>query len=97
MKQPSKPRRPSARLGADLVATKGKAVKPSEAPQRGASAPASDRWASAERIRVTVRLLPDDYRRLHLYAFERRLSHQEILETAVMEYLDRREGKGGAG
>lgn len=93
MKNPIRPRSLSSRFGVHRDASEGKTVKPPEAPQPGA--PASDKWAGVDRVRVTVRLLPDDYRRLHFYAFERRLSHQEILETALMEYLNRMEDPGG--
>ena len=40
---------------------------------------------------LTLRLSEPQYERLRRFAFERRLSHQDILERAMIEFLDRQE------
>jgi len=78
-----------------LVQRKG-APRPTETPQRGAEEPASP-TASQPRARepktrsLTLRLSEDQYERLRLFAFERRRNHQDVLERAMIEYLDRHE------
>jgi hypothetical protein len=50
-----------------------------------ASAPAREPRAKS----LTLRLSETQYERLRRFAFERRLSHQDIIERALIEYLDR--------
>jgi hypothetical protein len=38
---------------------------------------------------LTLRLSEAQYERLRRFAFERRLSHQDIIERALIEHLDR--------
>ena len=40
---------------------------------------------------LTLRLSEGQYERLRRFAFERRLSHQDIIERGLLEYLDRQE------
>ena len=40
---------------------------------------------------LTLRLSEKQYERLRRFAFDRRLSHQDIIERALVEYLDRQE------
>jgi hypothetical protein len=40
---------------------------------------------------LTLRLSETQYERLRRFAFERRLSHQDIIERALIDYLDRQE------
>jgi hypothetical protein len=56
---------------------------------KGAAAPSADikTQDEAERIAVTVRLVPADYRRLKMYGLERRESNQDILVNALDAYL----------
>jgi len=37
---------------------------------------------------LTLKLPPEKYERLRLYAFSKRLTHQEVMEKALMRYLD---------
>jgi hypothetical protein len=41
---------------------------------------------------LTLRLSETQYERLRRYAFEQRLSHQDIIEGALMTLLDQKEG-----
>ena len=43
--------------------------------------------APTSRTALTVKLDEPDYEALRLYAFERRLSHQDVIEAAVKSYL----------
>lgn len=56
---------------------------------KGAAAPSADikTQDEGERIAVTVRLSPADYRRLKMYGLERRESNQDILVKALNTYL----------
>lgn len=56
---------------------------------KGAAAPSVDikTQDEGERIAVTVRLSPADYRRLKMYGLERRESNQDILVKALDTYL----------
>jgi hypothetical protein len=38
---------------------------------------------------LTLRLSETQYERLRRFAFEHRMSHQDIIERALMEYLNR--------
>jgi hypothetical protein len=40
---------------------------------------------------LTLRLSETQYERLRRFAFERRLSHQDIIEQALIDHLDRQE------
>jgi hypothetical protein len=40
---------------------------------------------------LTLRLSESQYERLRRFAFERRLSHQDIIERALLEHLDRQQ------
>jgi hypothetical protein len=40
---------------------------------------------------LTLRLSETQYERLRRYAFERRLSHQDIIENALLAFLDQEE------
>ena len=40
---------------------------------------------------LTLRLSETQYERLRRFAFERRLSHQDIIEGALLTYLDQQE------
>jgi hypothetical protein len=56
-------------------------------PPATASTPAPAREPRAKSL--TLRLSETQYERLRRFAFERRLSHQDIIERALIEYLDR--------
>ena len=66
-----------ASLTGSVIATKGAAIPSADikTPDEG------------ERIAVTVRLSPADYRRLKIYGLERRESNQDILVNALDAYL----------
>jgi hypothetical protein len=86
-----------------LIQTKG-APRPDAPLQRGES-PARSLQASLHAIAapagpgprepraksLTLRLSETQYERLRRFAFERRLSHQDIIERALVEYLEREE------
>lgn len=90
-----------------LIQAKG-APRPSDVPQRGeapaaapppaptpapptpASRPASD--AEPRTKSLTLRLSEPRYQRLRRFAFDRDASHQEVIEAALMAYLDREGG-----
>jgi hypothetical protein len=42
---------------------------------------------------LTLRLSEPQYERLRRFAFDRRLSHQDVIEGALMACLDQQEGK----
>lgn len=56
---------------------------------KGAAAPSSDikSQEDGERIAVTVRLSPADYRRLKMHGLENRISNQNIIVDALNTYL----------
>lgn len=56
---------------------------------KGAAAPSADNKVKddGERIAVTVRLTPTDYRKLKMHGLEQRMSNQEIIVTALDAYL----------
>lgn len=84
-----------------LIQAKG-APRPSDLPQRGEAAvappaaikpvepPAGKPVASAEpRTKsLTLRLSESQYQRLRRFAFDRDASHQDVIEAALMGYLD---------
>ena len=59
------------------------AASPSSAPSR----PASD--AEPRTKSLTLRLSEVRYQRLRRFAFDRDASHQEVIEAALMAYLER--------
>jgi hypothetical protein len=85
-----------------LIQAKG-APRPSEVPQRGEAhvpatlappAPAPARPISDAEPRtksLTLRLSELRYQRLRRFAFERDASHQEVIEAALMAFLEREE------
>ncbi len=70
----------AASLTGSVIATKGAAAPSAE----NTSNPAKD---EGERIAVTVRLTPTDYRRLKIHGIECRKSNQEIIVAALNAYL----------
>src|SRR4051794_37233122 len=88
-----------------LIQTKG-APRPDAMAQRGDSparvlqanlqttvaAPAPTPPSREPRAKsLTLRLSETQYERLRRFAFDRRLSHQDIIERALVEYLERLE------
>ena len=78
-----------------LVQRKG-APRPTETPQRGAEGPARptapDSPTREPKTRsLTLQLSENQYEQLRRFAFERRLSHQDVLERAMIEHLARNE------
>ena len=82
----------------DIIQTKG-ASRPDTIPQRGtsnttapqasASPPAQAPRAAEPRSKsLTLRLSETQYQRLRVFAFNRGLSHQDVIETALMAHLD---------
>lgn len=70
-------------------------VSPTAAPNAPAPAPAPARTASDAEPRtksLTLRLSEARYQRLRRFAFERDASHQEVIEAALMAYLEREGG-----
>lgn len=64
---------------------------PAPSPVAPASSPAPSRLASDAEPRtksLTLRLSEPRYQRLRRFAFERDASHQEVIEAALMAYLD---------
>ena len=63
------------------------AITPAAAPQ---PAPVSVPLEKEPRAKsLTLRLSETQYERLRRFAFERRQSHQDIIERALIEHLDR--------
>lgn len=86
------------RLGA-LIQTKGAAERPVKIPQRGepdqkpAAAPvATPEGEAAAKKSLTLKLSATQYKRLRAYSFANELSHQQVMETALMRYLDQEGG-----
>ena len=88
-----------------LIQAKG-APRPSDVPQRGeapavpapapaalpASAPRLQSDAEPRTKALTLRLSEIRYQRLRRFAFDRDASHQEVIEAALMAYLEREGG-----
>jgi hypothetical protein len=70
----------AASLTGSVIATKGTAAPSAEK----TTSPAKD---EGERIAVSVRLTPADYRKLKMYGVDRRMTNQEIIVTALDAYL----------
>ena len=81
----------TSKLGA-LIQPKGKAARPAEVPQRGGLAPAEAVQPVAEKQKkdksLTVKLTNEQYKRLRVYSFTKEQSHQTVIETALMRFLD---------
>ncbi|UEM08200.1 hypothetical protein JL101_036495 (plasmid) [Skermanella rosea] len=89
----SKPNRLDA-LGS-MVQRKGAAARPAEIPQRGEPVPSPvplpvDPATAAEKKKrsLTLKLTEAQYQRLRAFGFKVEQSHQEVMETALMRYLD---------
>lgn len=54
-------------------------------------APAGSAGREPRAKSLTLRLSETQYERLRRFAFERRLSHQDIIESALLTYLDQQE------
>lgn len=97
------PQAPKPSRLSGLVAPKGAAARPSEAPQAApASAPQPDPAltlsATAAPIgtgskSLTLRLPDAEYERLRSHAFVTRKTHQTILAEALRQYLDKGSAK----
>lgn len=80
------------RLLQDGLAASVAAPQPAPATVKAAAPPltAIDREPRAKSL--TLRLSESQYERLRRFAFERRASHQDIIERALLEYLEREGG-----
>jgi predicted DNA binding CopG/RHH family protein len=67
------------------------ALEPKAAPQPTQSAQAVPAGKEPRAKSLTLRLSESQYERLRRFAFERRLSHQDIIESALLGYLDQQE------
>ena len=65
--------------------------EPKAAPQPTQSAPTVSVGKEPRAKSLTLRLSESQYERLRRFAFERRLSHQDIIESALLGYLDQQE------
>jgi hypothetical protein len=74
-----------------LVQRKG-AARPQAPADQQRAAPQQAEKAPPKTKALTLKLTDDDYRRLRRFAFETERSHQHIIETALLEYLDREGG-----
>jgi hypothetical protein len=83
---PQRGESPARDLQASLQATVT-APTPTSQPAIQASPAAREPRAKS----LTLRLSETQYERLRRYAFERRLSHQDIIESALLAYLDQHE------
>ena len=63
--------------------------KPAPQPVPGRSGSPAGKEPRAKSL--TLRLSETQYERLRRFAFERRLSHQDIIESALLGYLDQQE------
>jgi hypothetical protein len=61
------------------------------APQPTPAAPTAPAGTEPRAKSLTLRLSETQYERLRRFAFERRLSHQDIIESALLGYLDQQE------
>jgi hypothetical protein len=70
-------------------------TQPAPAPQAAAqpapTAPAAPAGKEPRAKSLTLRLSETQYERLRRFAFEKRLSHQDIIEGALLAYLDQQE------
>jgi hypothetical protein len=80
---------PAREIQTQLVAAVAQpALAPQQAPQPAPVAPAGKEPRAKS---LTLRLSETQYERLRRFAFERRLSHQDIIESALLTYLDQQE------
>lgn len=84
------------RLGG-LVQRKGSAPRPTEMPQRGEPAPtpavepapaSAPAQPTTQKTSLTLKLTADQYERLRTYGFKHKLTHQKVMETALLRFLD---------
>jgi len=66
-------------------------AQPTPAPQPTLVAPPGPAGKEPRAKSLTLRLSETQYERLRRFAFERRLSHQDIIEGALLVYLDQQE------
>jgi hypothetical protein len=64
---------------------------PQAAPQPAAATIAAPAGKEPRAKSLTLRLSETQYERLRRFAFEKRLSHQDIIESALLGYLDQQE------
>jgi 3-oxoacyl-ACP reductase-like protein len=64
---------------------------PQAAPQPAAATMAAPAGKEPRAKSLTLRLSETQYERLRRFAFEKRLSHQDIIESALLGYLDQQE------
>jgi hypothetical protein len=67
------------------------APAPQAAPQPAPAAPIVPAGKEPRAKSLTLRLSETQYERLRRFAFEKRLSHQDIIEGALLAYLDQQE------
>ena len=87
--------RETPKLDTTLVQRKGMAEKPADmavASTTVAPAKAAIPSDEAKTRSLTLRLSEAQYDRLRKFAFDRRLTHQAVIEAALMAYLDRNQG-----
>jgi hypothetical protein len=84
------------RLGS-LIQPKGSAPRPVEIPQRGEPAPVevaqpapvfATPGPTVPKKSLTLKLTQEQYKRLREYGFRNEMSHQSIIEKALMRFLD---------
>jgi hypothetical protein len=68
------------------------APAPQAAPQPTPATPVVTAGKEPRAKSLTLRLSETQYERLRRFAFDRRLSHQDIIESALLGYLDQQEG-----
>jgi hypothetical protein len=73
-----------SKLG-NFIQRKGEAPRPSEIAQRGE--PVAPAKPASKTKSLTVKLTDADYDRLREYAHRHRLTHQDVIEGAVLERL----------
>lgn len=78
-----------ASLGASLIATKGQAV-PSAVTEEKPEQTQVKAPAEGKRTAITVKLLEKPYQRMKIYGVSNRITNQDILEAALIEFLDSR-------
>ncbi len=67
------------------------APTPQAAPQPAPAVPVVPAGKEPRTKSLTLRLSETQYERLRRFAFEKRLSHQDIIEGALLAYLDQQE------
>jgi hypothetical protein len=67
------------------------APTPQATPQPVSAAAAAPTGKEPRAKSLTLRLSETQYERLRRFAFEKRLSHQDIIESALLGYLDQQE------